>query len=80
MSSTEGSGNKLWNINLMEYITQTLKTNLLQNGKVFTKMVAFSTSHHPSLFSVWLFISSLKRLCLFLRFWICPGLVTFLDQ
>ena len=37
MSSTKGSGNKLWNINLMEYITQTLKTNLLQNGKVFTK-------------------------------------------
>ena len=37
MSSTKGMGNKLWNISLMEYITQTLKTNILQNGKVFTK-------------------------------------------
>lgn len=25
MSSTNGMGNKLWNINLMDYITQTLK-------------------------------------------------------
>lgn len=37
MSSTKGMGNKLWNINLMEYITQALKTNILQNGKVCTK-------------------------------------------
>lgn len=37
MSSTKGMGNKLQNINVMEYITQTLKTNALQNGKVFTR-------------------------------------------
>lgn len=37
MSSTKGMGDKLWTITWMEYITQTLKTNILQNEKVFTK-------------------------------------------
>jgi hypothetical protein len=37
MSRTEGTGNKLWNIGLMEYITQMLKANTLQCRKVFTK-------------------------------------------
>lgn len=37
ISSTEEMGNKLWNISLMEYITQTLKINILRNEKVFTK-------------------------------------------
>lgn len=37
MTSTKEMGNKLQNINLMGYIIQTLKTNTLQNGKVFTK-------------------------------------------
>lgn len=37
ISSTKKMGNKLQNINLTEYITQTLKINILQNEKVFTK-------------------------------------------
>lgn len=37
MWSTKGMGNKLQNVSSMEYIIQTLKTNILQNGKVFTK-------------------------------------------
>ena len=36
-SSTKASASTLWNINLMEYTTQTLQTNVLQNVKVFTK-------------------------------------------
>lgn len=37
MSSTKGMGNKLWDINWMEYISPTLKTNILQSENVFIK-------------------------------------------
>lgn len=37
MSSTKGLGNTLWNFTLMEYITQKLQTNILQNVSVYEK-------------------------------------------
>lgn len=37
MSGTRGTGNKLRDIKRMEYITPTLKTNILQNGTCLSK-------------------------------------------